>query len=87
VYAKPSRKNFLEAVVDYAMNGGDATVALVNYGNMDEGALVANVPSTLQEAWAKVGHRISLIGGFRPQEAKARERFESVSVPSSHCRP
>jgi len=85
-YAKPSRKNFLEAAVDYARNSGDAKVAVVNYGDMDAVALTSEVKGRLREPWRKVRHRVALIGGLRPAEADAQQRFNELvaaQVPPS----
>jgi hypothetical protein len=77
-YAKPSRKNFLEAAVDYAINSGNAEVILVNYGDMDADRLVSSVPGYLEEAWRKIGSRVTLLGSFRPAKSDVRERFRSL---------
>jgi len=77
-YARPSRRNFLEAVIDYATNSGDAKVALVNYGDMNADALLKNAPPRLEEPLAKVRERITLIGSFRPAEAEPRQRLKEL---------
>ena len=79
-YAKVSRKNFLEAVVDYAVNSGSARVILVNYSDMDEDRLRSNVPMQLRPEWSRVSDRVTLIGGFRPAASDARRRFRDCIV-------
>ena len=72
-YAKAKRRNFLETVIDYAVNSGKAEVILVNYGEMNEARLHADLP-------AHVADRVTLIGGFRPSEIEARSRFREQVV-------
>jgi hypothetical protein len=72
---KPSKKNFLEAVVDYAVNTGDAKVILANYGPMDTVRLTKNIPARLKASWRRIKDRVVLLGDFRPDRSGVVQRF------------
>jgi len=69
-YRRPSRRNFADALTDYARGRPNALVVLVNYGAASKSILDSVDPS--------VRDRTSLIGEMRPGSKLAQERFRRI---------
>jgi hypothetical protein len=69
-YRHASKKNFLQALIDYARGRPDATIVLVNYGPIPE--------HWLGEAPVELQSRIHMIGDFRPGQDSPTENFRQI---------
>jgi hypothetical protein len=70
-YLRPSRRNFVEALTDYARGAPKALVVLVNYSEADEPAITDAVPIDLRA-------RTAVVAPFRPGEVAVLERFRQI---------
>ncbi|MEW5871477.1 MAG: hypothetical protein AB1894_19545 [Chloroflexota bacterium] len=69
-YLRPSRKNFAEAITDYARGRPNARVILVNYGPADQ--------LILQSVDSRVRDRAHIIGEMRPSSPEAQRNFRNL---------
>ncbi|MDX1998243.1 MAG: hypothetical protein SF066_11035 [Thermoanaerobaculia bacterium] len=69
-YRHASKKNFLQALIDYARGRPEALIVLVNYGPIPEHWL-GEAPIDLQD-------RLRMIGDFRPGEKTGANRFREA---------
>jgi hypothetical protein len=78
-YRKASRKNFREALTDYANGRENARVVLVNYGSADA-TLLNGVPPSVK-------NRTSVIGDMRPGSRDAQTQFKAIVGETlvDHC--
>jgi len=77
-YRRPSRRNFADALTDYARGRPNALVVLVNYGGASKSILDSVAPS--------VRDRTSLIGEMRPGSRVAQGRFRQIVKEAVHRR-
>ena len=68
-YKKRSRRNFREALINYANAHPRSMVVLVNYGPV--GSALTDLPDTISD-------RCKLIGYLNPEDRLARDRFREV---------
>jgi hypothetical protein len=79
-YKKMSKKNFCDALTDYANGRPNANVVLVNYGRADDGILNGVHPA--------VRDRTRIIGEMRPGSDIAQALFKDAvgTTLAAHCR-
>jgi hypothetical protein len=69
-YLNASKKNFVDAVTDYAKGRPNSNIILVNYGRISE-----SINSAVPE---EIKNRTFLIGGMKPNSSKAITFFNNV---------
>jgi len=69
-YIKPSKKNFANALTDYAKGRPNSNVILVNYGKITE--------SIIDDVHKDVRHRTFLIGNMKPNSSESITRFNDI---------
>jgi hypothetical protein len=69
-YLRPSRRNFSNALTDYARGRPNSLILLVNYGPARQGIL-DGVPPDVRD-------RTAIIGDFKPTSTAAKDRFKEI---------
>jgi hypothetical protein len=78
-YLRPSRRNFVEALTDYARGTPKAIVTLVSYSDASESEITSLVPTGVRP-------RTKVIAPFRPGQPAPLEHFRNIvqAVAGSH---
>lgn len=86
-YKRSSKKNFLEALIDYANGRPNAKIILVNYGPVNN-AMIQEAPLNLQARLVAVGEmRPYSAIAFRQFQTEVREALLPATLPKSETAP